>query len=309
MAQPPPGNYPPPPGGQPNYPPPGGQPNYPPPGAGYPPPPGYAQPGYPPPGGGYPPPAGYVPIPTMQPVAPATGTLQQAWQQIATKPDRAVIAAWSQAANLPQNQTWVQNSLIVGAALAAVAALIVGVLTFIAFSGVTLTTNVGGIGGLGAATIGGIIVSIIERPIIYVGSVVALAFGLALFMPESYGPLQARFQRALKPLALAQVGVQVVGLVYGVIVGLLTLAIGRTAVTISTASAAAAIGSAALFGCLTALIGIGFAAYAVTVLVQSGSVASNLSRWAVFGIALLAGLAVGIATLIINIPLSLLNGI
>jgi len=252
-------------------------------------------------------------MPTMQPVPPATGTLQQAWQQIATKPDRAVIAAWSQAANLPQNQSWVQNSIIVGAVIQAIAGLIAGIIVFIAFHNITGTgVNIGsGFAGSQVASVGGIIVNVIEQPLRYVGEVLALAFGLALFMPESYGSLQARFQRALKPLALAQIGVQVVGLVFAVIASILAAVFSTAAInSVSSGTVSGGlIGGALAFGCLTFLASAGFVAYAITVLVQSGSVASNLNRWAVFGIAILAGIAVAIAVAIINLPLGLLNGI
>ena len=318
---------------QPTPPQPGPAPNYPPPGYAAPqqPPPGYTPPGYgaqqpppagypppgqmPPPGYGYPPP-GYAPRPAYVPPAPyhipptdgrppefvpaAQGTLFEAWRSLATKPSRRNYVAWAQA----MQPGWVRDSVIAATILSAIYGVVmfVGFFIFANALGSTLTAT-----ATDSSTASGVAITqnilhgesffFLLIPVFYVVQIFAIPFGHAVFMSSSLGTVRQRYERALKPWALAQVPLQLSQAIFGVILGLFFLLLG-TQLSNSTGAAIALI---VLFVVIVA--GIGLGVYSYIQQLQSGSVGSGLIRWAVFGINLLTGFVVGIAVELVLAPL------
>lgn len=227
-------------GGQPNQPPPGyTPPAYPPP-PGYPPPQG-ALPGYPPNyGQGYPPPmymappvyvppaAYHVPPSNGRPpefVPAAEGSVVQAWISVATKPSRQNYVAWAQRVT-PQ---WVTQSILAAAGLLVVTAIIVAVLVHTIFQSIisaiqanpNYITSSTAIQNATNALTGYSIFLVFAVIVSYVAQVFAIPFGQAVFMSPSLGSLGQRFQRALRPWVLAQVGLQALGVILVAIVALI----------------------------------------------------------------------------------------
>ncbi len=314
--QPPPGYIPPgygmqqgPPPGY-GYPPPGQQP---PPGYGYPPPgqqppPGY---GYPPPlRPAYVPPAQYhVPPTDGRPpefVPPAVGTLFQAWRALGRRPSRQNYAAWAQA----MQPGWIRSSVITATAITLVFGIILfgGIFGGLIFLFNTVAANDPQIGANNPAINGvlgsfglffGLIALVI--PLNFLASVFAIPFGQAVFMSSTLGTLRQRYDRALKPWALAQVPLQFVSAVgFTVFVGLIALlfVIGANQPSNSTIGALMLVGFLLYFVVLIPL-----SIYSIAQQVQAGSVGTGLNRWAVFGINLLTGFVLGIALNIVTQPL------
>lgn len=280
--------------------PPQGMPGYPPPG--YMPPPG--MPGYPP---GFPPPGmpvypqgGYVPLmPTVQPVPPAQGSLVQAWVSLAIRPSRENFAAWSQITT----RNWIIESLAAGVGIYL---LLMGVMLGLIFalnrgipaSGGAVLPAIGIVGTISVVIIGLVAVN-------YTLQVLTQAFGQALFMSkETYGALKVRFTRALRPIALAQVGITAVFFLLFTIASIIAYLIVSPVMGSVNQSAIAS----TIFG----VVGIFFlflipnAIYGIMLQVQAGSVGSGFSRWAVFGINLLSGFAL---SFVFNIVIQLFSGI
>jgi hypothetical protein len=107
-----------------------------------------------------------------------------------------------------------------------------------------------------------------------------------------------RFERALKPWALAQPAVSVVTFVVQLVTIALNFALssafGRQALPLTPPYEPQVVIGVVFLGLVAAALGIGEVIYSIALLVQSGSVGSGLRRWPVFGIALLANVAVGL---------------
>ncbi len=276
------------------------------------PPPGYPPPGYAP--GYYMPPPPYVPpavyhIPAAdgrppQMVPPASGSLLQAWLSIAVHPSRQNIAAWAQIATAG----WVRASIIVAVVLqlayATVLALVIHSIVESALSQAT---------GLDAATqsslqsMANLIFGVVLiAPVTYLLKVFAIPFGQALFMSSGLGTTGQRFQRALKPWALAQVGMTSATFLFGLlIVVLLEVQLVPSLQSLIASNGASGPSTAfvnsvfTLYG-LIFLVYIPFTVYQYMMQIQSGAVGAAMNRWAIFGINLLTALVVG---LVLNIVL------
>lgn len=276
------------------------------------PPPGSVPPGYPPPGilpppGYMPPPGmpmypqgGYVPmVPIVQPVPPAQGSLIQAWFSLATHPSRANFAAWSQITT----RNWIIGSIAAGAGIYL---LLIGVIAGLILTILNRVPS-GNAASLPAVSIIGMVIgtAVVLTGVNYLLQVVAQAFGQALFMSQpTYGALKARFVRALRPIALAQVGMTSVLFVLGTIASIIAYFVIAPSVG-TTNGATVGFTILTVFG-LYALFLIPYTVYGIMLQVQAGSVGSGFSRWAVFGINLLSGFVLGF---VVNVITQVLSGI
>jgi len=225
---------------------------------------------------------GYSATPQSPPEPPATGTVSQAWRSIGTNMDRRNIAAWAQSST----SRWTRNSLIASAVLIAVTGLlswIIRVLEDVPF--VQQIQAPGNMTILLEGTLRVIIRNFIFGPIELIVGLVALAFGLALFMPQYLGPLRGRFQHVFPLLALAQVPLQVVLFMSSMIIG-----VSRINSTLEES--------------IQILLSLLIAVYGTVLSLQVGSVASNQPRWTVFIISLGVGLIVLLVFKLLTAPLS-----
>jgi hypothetical protein len=234
--------------------------------------------------------AGYTPQPAMEPTEAASGTFTQAITQIGTKPDRNVIAAWAQAAD----QSWIMIALIASAVIALLSTILQDFIGNAALKGLTFKSQ-NGSPVPASLSVPHILLSAVANSLLFVGLVLGLAYGLAFFMPKSFGDVNERFYRALTPVSLAGVCVGIVSLIYSVITSLLYVPFGAALATLSsipastgstapklTPAESAAQGPGLGFSCITILLLIGFLTYTITTFVQASAVGSNLSRWNVF---------------------------
>jgi hypothetical protein len=319
---------------QPSQPPPGYGTPQPPPGY-MPPPPGYATPpGYaPPPGYGaqQPPPPGYMPPPAYMPppvyvppvayhvpagsgnppqfVPPAQGSVAQAWVALATHPSRQNFVAWAQIAT----RDWIAQSIALGFAFYFVYTLLTS------FGLYSLThTIITGLPANGSANAAQVlaafgntyVITLILGLLSYLAQVFAFPFGQALFMPATFGPLGQRYQRALRPWALAQPAIAGIELLLGLILfGLGYLLIVPNLHNLSNAGNSqinTLASNGLVFVLVIGLFSVGSTAYLIMLEVQSGAVGAAMNRWAIFGINLLTSLVIGIAANIILQPIFLL---
>ena len=268
----------------------------------------YPSPGYPPPG--YYPPVGGNMAPQPVAVEPASGPITKAWTQIALRPDRHLIAAGAQAAP----DSWAMISIIT-AALIGIAGSLVGSLIL----GVTKAQTDDGKGVLVAATTFGNTVSgAINKGISAISGIVIFAMILAFFMPSAIGTFRTRYQRAVKPIAIAAIGIQVFNFILTIVSSAISIKLGPYLHTLIVASKAAqsdptaaqnafgqAIGPVLGLSAPILVLAIGYAVYTIFETIQSGSIGSGLSnRWAVFGGFLLALILTGFIATIVSFPLS-----
>ncbi len=271
-------------------------PNQPPAFPGYQPPPGY--PAFP--QGN--PSAGYAPAgPVIQPVPPASGSLMQAWLSVATKLTRANIASWAQ---ITTNE-WVTISIVVSTVLyalygAAIALAIQNILPQIVAANATATgvpattfTNVYTIEGIAYGAF---------VPLVFVAEALFYPLMLALFMPDTYGTVRQRFARAIKPWALTLPAITVVGLVLGAIVVALIFTAGPviSSAALNPNTPPPALGTLLALFLLVSVLSIPAVVYTYALVLQSGSVGSDKSRWVALGAYLLAGLCAGFITWMIT---------
>jgi hypothetical protein len=241
-------------------------------------------------------------MPILQPVAPASGSLVQAWVSVATKPSRQNFAAWAQITT----DGWVRGSIATAFALVVLldAALTLGIYNLVQSINTSINTANPGVVPVGSATIAPTyLISLALVPIFSVGQMLVIPFGQAIFMSPAMGTLRQRYTRALRPWALAQVGMYFVTLVFiAVGVGVGFLIISPQVNAAPSALVGSILGTVGIFF----LIGIPAEVYLVAMQVQSGSVGTGMSRWAVFGINLLTGLVLGLAYNIILQPIILI---
>jgi hypothetical protein len=139
---------------------------------------------------------------------------------------------------------------------------------------------------------------------VYFAQVFAIPFGQALFMSPSLGSVGQRFQRAMRPWALAQVGLQTLGVlavaIFAVVFTTMLLPSLHTLIATAApdgtptdaASQSAVGGILGTFGILF-LFSIPAAIYGIAMQVQPGAVGAAMNRWAVFGINLLTSVVLG----------------
>lgn len=286
---------------------------------------GYMPPGYGPPPPGYMPPPAFMPPPVYIPpvvyhvppnggtppqfVPPAQGSVAQAWVALATRPSRQNFVAWAQIAT----RDWVLQSIALGFAFYFVYALLLSfglysvtntIITGLPSSGsVSFTQAIAAFGNT-------YVITLIIGPLVYLAQAFAIPFGQAIFMPATFGTLGQRYQRALRPWALAQPAYGILVLLVGLVgFGLGYLLLVPNLQNLSTASSSqlgTLEGNATImFLVIFLLLGLG-TAYSITMQVQSGAVGASMNRWAVFGINLLTGFVLGIAENIILQPIALL---
>lgn len=324
--------YPPP---QPGYLPPGYMP---PPGYGaqQPPPPGYGVPGYPPPQGyppgympgyqpGYPPPM-YLPPPRIPPpreyavppaapgmpyqiIPPAQGSLVQAWISVATNLSRQNIASWAQACK----RGWVAWSIAF--------ALVLYSLPFIGLAIATpfwtqilpsLSDSNISASDLDRLRTGiniGVVVLALLVPFIYLGAIYSTSFFWALFMPKELGTVRQRMRRALRPYALTLPAVGIISAILLSLSILVDVQIFSTShlfdPTYFSSHPHTTISPYSGWSALLNLVSLATSVYTISLLVQSGSVGTTMSRLAVFGVNLLAGFAYVFALVILGIILEI----
>lgn len=328
----PPAGYPPPNYGVPGYPP--AQPGYVPPGyqppLGYgaqqPLPPGYGGPGYPQPGyppgyaPGYPPPM-YVPPPRIPPpreyavppaapgmpyqiVPPASGSLVQAWFSVGTKLSRQNIAGWAQACK----PGWVTWSIAV--------ALMLYTLPFVGLAIATpfwtqslpslsdSTVSGSDLNNLRTGLNIGAVVLAVLIPVFYLGMIYSINFFWALFMPKELGTLGQRMRRAIRPYALTLPAVALISTILLILVMLVEAQVFSSMhlfdPTYLSSHPNATVSPYAGWSALLDLVSLAISAYAISLLVQAGSVGTTLSRWAVFGIYYLAAIALELVVVILS---------
>jgi hypothetical protein len=224
------------------------------------------------------------------PVVPASGTLTQAWRDVALHPTRHTFATWAQAAQ----RQWVILSLVVGAGLATITTTFDQIRTHI--TPVSSPSDLGRFLPPYTATATSV-VAVITSPVGFVLGVLGVAASLAFFMPATYGTWTARFTRALRPWALAQVGLGVVGVLLSGLSLLLSLAIRAYSGPIPNLAALPAV---IALGVLTFACGIGLVIYFFVMLLQAGTVGSDLGHWTVLGAALLGYIVAGLVTALLS---------
>ncbi len=286
------------------YPPPGQQPPL-----GY----GYAPPGYVAPRPAYAPPAQYhVPPTDGRPpefVPPAEGTLFQAWRALALKPSRQNYVAWAGAVQ----PGWVRSSILAGSIITLAFG---GMLFLVIFFGAdSISTNLFHTSTSPSPEESITFLRNIIRlesffflliPVFYVANVFAIPFGQAVFMPSALGTLRQRYDRAMKPWALAQVPLQLAEFVIGMIgIGIFFLVFIISQATGST-NADALFSSFSISSLLFFVLSMAANVYVYAQQLQSGSVGSGFNRWAVFGINLLTGFVTAIAAELVLAPFILI---
>ncbi len=245
----------------------------------------------------------------------AEGGLGSAWLGTALHPARRVIAAWS--AQAETKKGWVRGSLFMGVVISAIGAAIGGVILYSTNTEVPRSTGItiGGAVQYHSYPLAEIFTNLVQTPISYLAATFAIAFALALIMPGSYGSMNERYQRVLKPLALVSVGAQIVAALYTVVGALLLMAFSSKLQALTTAATQKPVNTTVVTNALGAIVPYyGFAGlalviygvYSLILYVQSGAVGSNQNRWAVFGMSLAAAIVVGIITSILYTPLNLI---
>lgn len=272
------------------------------------PPQGYAPPGYPPQGyAPQQPPAGYAAYPQMfaypppreyatppvfpgqpwQIIPPAEGSLLQAWFSVGTKFTRQNIASWAQASK----KGWTTWSIVTYLSLL--------MFPYLLFA---IGGAIGGPSNTRVAFIIGTVAIVLLFPLFTLGSLFATTFFWTLFMPKTLGTQRERMTRAIKPYALVLPAAGIVTFVSLVISGIVvaisastTHFSGTTGTSISTQSSSVFfLGSLVFDGFSLAL-----SVYIYSLFLQAGSVGTTLTRIAVFGITLLAGLIVGVVFMVL----------
>lgn len=262
-------------------------PNYPPPFIGNV-PPGALPPGYP----TYfmplefPPPSAYA-VPPPSPgypweiVAPTQGNLVQAWFAIATNLSRRSIAARAQAMQ-PHWATW---SIVIGVIFSALAGILNG-MRQLAFP--NPANLAGGSHNAQSSLIsenfihGEAIATLFVTPLFFFAEIFLLPWFLSFFMTPLLGSSRQRFQRALKLFALIQPLIGTIALIEAI----LSFAIYRYAPA---------------YDLVVSILVQPFLVYMISLNIQTGAVGAGLKRWPVFGIELLAYLAVTFVVLIMLI--------
>lgn len=285
--------------------PPGGQPppgNMPP---GY--PPGYVYPGYPPGSMPAPQPPPFIPVP------PASGSLWEAWATVARRPTLRNFAAWAPT---------MTSRRIAGsfAALLALQLVILGLAAvpfFVMLARIsnafnTLSVQTGTAAPsfpaptatpqFFAVSAGVVLVSLALQ----LGMLLLYPLSLALFASPTLGTLRQRYQRVLRPWALALPPAALVSAILIAIwaaVSLLIFVLNPIGVTFDTASILTTFDIPFL---LLFVVAIPSSLYQYTMQMQSGATGTNMNRWAVFGILLATGFIVSIVVQIVMTPLTLL---
>ena len=301
--------YAPPPGyGMQQPPPPSGYPVYPQ-GAFY--QPGYQQQVYAPP----PVPREYAvppPVPgyPWQVVPPAQGTLFQAWLSIGRNLSRQNIASWAQA----RKPGWTRTSIGVYLAFSMVPLIVLAGILFVVLpsfvQNVAATSNPpfslssADVQQIQTVAIVVAMLMVILVPVLALASMFGYIWFLALFMPSELGTVRERMRRAITPYALT---LPVAGAV-SFLLNIATFIFLAFALSNFNASNPSSISTFAAFSPILNVLSIGVSVYAICLFLQSGSVGTTLSRWAVFGINLLWGFAVGVVFIILGIIIFVIVG-
>jgi len=207
----------------------------------------------------------------------------------------------------------VMNALIACGVIALASTILSDLILNAAIHGLTFKNHV----GPSATSVLHMIVGSIADSLLFVGFVLALAYGLAFFMPKSFGDMNTRFYRALTPVALIGVCVAITSLIYSVVSAFLYVPFGKAYATYTsipfnssgsttaplTPAQSAAQGPVLGLSCISILLLIGFVAYAITAFVQAGAVGSNLSRWMTFFILAGTFVAYYLVNNVVQLPL------
>lgn len=115
-------------------------------------------------------------------------------------------------------------------------------------------------------------------PLLFLGQIFVIPFGQALFMSSSFGTLGQRYQRALRPWALAQVGIYAIySLFFLIATGVVLAFILPLIQTYGNDSTIVATSLSGALGIVFLLV-IPTEVYLIAMQVQSGSVGTGMGR-------------------------------
>jgi hypothetical protein len=224
-------------------------------------------------------------------ISPATGSLQEAWRSIASTLSRTIIASWSQITT----RRWITTSLLAAAVIA---------FMFNTFGQTLVYVRHMSLGTADTRVLLTSIYNVIKSPISFVGGILLVSYGLAIFMPPSLGEINQRFLRALKPLALSSVGLAISGglvAFFGQLTKVFTDGYHFSGQNLPE------IAFRGSLGCLTSLLIIPLVIYSIALFIQAGSIGSTLERWKVALISIASFIVFGIAIGILSIPFGILG--
>ena len=240
------------------------------------------------------------------PATPSEEGLLMDWVRIGLNPSRQRMAAVAQTQS---TQGLRQSFIAIG---------IIAALTSIATSIIYFTTSTRVPVGQNATyqpyTFNQAAINLLEQLISYMVIPVFVALALALFMPKHWGAFVDRFRRALWPAALVTVPIQAVNFVATIITTLLTVHATPALITLTTLTGKTDPASVKLqdqlsqtlsgpFTLIALVTGL-FTAYAVVQYIQSGAVTSQLHRFGIFGIMVLAFIVYEVALAVVLYPLN-----
>jgi hypothetical protein len=221
---------------------------------------------------------GYQTVPRIE------GSLPSAWIKVATRFSRANFAGLVQG----RDNSIITLSLAAGMILGVVASVIEGIATL-------ATANQGNWLATPRHIVISAIAGMLLSPISYLVGVLGQAVALTYLMHPTLGTFRQRLARVLRPLSLSLIGIGVVAIARSLVQAGITLVIPHpTELSIGTVGLGYGIGQ-----CGNALAALGFIVYSMTLTVQSTAVGSNLPRFVVFILTIVASaLIVGFFTLL-----------